>query len=346
MTETELYDAILRHSLQILRLSAGQEEEVVKVLSEMERELVLLLRDSNLAGASKRDVEKLLTQAQEAIKVGYLRADATTDTHALAVVVAEKTQELMADAYRADITMPSDATMMSLTRDILIEGSPASAWWKKQELDTSFKFAAQVRQGVVNNETQEQIVARITGKQGEPGVMDITRRNARSLVHSSYMTAANIARLTVMKKNAKFTKGFRWLATLDSHTCIRCGALDGQSWDLDGLALKGTTMEVQVPPLHFGCRCQAVPIAKTDALEELFPGISDKLDNIGFRPSSAGQQKSTITFADFLERQPASFIEGTLGKDRAAQFKAGKLTLRDLVSGTSRALTLDELRKH
>lgn len=341
MTETDIADAILRHSLQIMRLSAGQEAEVDKVLREMARELELLLKYGGLEGASKRDVEKLLSQANDAIRVGYLRADAATDTHELAVIVAEKAQEIIEDTIPVPVAMPTDATLRSLTQDVLIDGAPSSAWWAKQGQDTAFRFAAQVRQGVVNGETQEQIVARITGRMGEPGIMDIARRNARALVHSSVMTAANRARLEVFRKNGRFIKGVRWLATLDSHTCISCGALDGQAWDLDGQKMKGTRIDFDAPPKHFGCRCVLTPIPKS--FRDIGLDIPEPQDE-GQRASSAGPVDGKITFADFIDRQPAAFVDEVLGKKRADLWRAGKITLRDLVSGTGRALTLDELR--
>jgi hypothetical protein len=55
---------------------------------------------------------------------------------------------------------------------------------------------------------------------------------------------------------------------------------------------------------------------------------------------------ATTTFADFLKRQPDSFVERTLGKTRAEYFLAGKLTLTDLVTGSGRELTLEELAIH
>ena len=219
MTEQALADAILKHSLQILRLSAGEQAEVEKVLRELERELKLLIESGDLDAAGKRQIEALIVEANKAIEVGYLRAGAATDTHTLAVIVAEKTQEIIQDVIPATVRLPIATTLLSLAKDVLIDGAPSSAWWAKQGDDLAFRFAAQVRQGVVNNETQAQIVARIVGKRGEPGIMDVTRRNARVLVHSSVMTAANQARLATFQKNARLIKGVRWLATLDGATC-------------------------------------------------------------------------------------------------------------------------------
>lgn len=343
MTEQALADAILRHSLQILRLSANQEAEAEKIMREMIRELELLLRDGRLEGASKRDVEKLLVEANAAIDAGYTRAGAVADTHGIAVIVAEKTQEIMQDVIPAAARMPSAATLLSLGKDVLIDGAPSSAWWAKQSEDTAFRFAAQVRQGVVNGETQERIVQRIVGKRGEPGIMDVARRNARTLVHSSVMSAANRARLETFRKNSRLIAGVRWLSTLDSHTCPTCAALDGQTWNLDGEKIKGTKVEFTAPPKHWACRCVLTPVPKT--FRDIGLDI-DEPDDAGQRASKDGPVSSKITFDEFLARQSPEFVERTLGKGRAGLFMAGKITLRDLVSGTGRELTLEELRTH
>ena len=343
MTEQTLADEILKHSLQILRLSAGEAGKVDEILVELTRELKLLLDTADLTDAGKRDIEKLIKEADEAIRIGYLRADAVTDTHALAVVVAEHTQRVLEEVIPAIVNTPTDTRLMSLTKDVMIDGAPTSAWWGKQSEDLQFKFAAQVRQGVVNGETQEQIVGRIVGRRGEPGIMDRPRRDARALVHSAVLSSANQARLESFRKNARLIKGVKWLATLDSHTCLQCAALDGEAWNLDGEKLPGTKVRFQLPPAHWLCRCVATPIPKT--FRDIGLDIPEPTDP-GKRASSEGPVAGNTTFQDFLKRQSPEFIAATLGKRRAELFAAGKLTLRDLISGTGRELSLDELRNH
>ena len=344
MSEIELNDAILRNSLQLLRLSAGEQAAVDEILRELERDLKALLQSRSLSDASKREVEALIADAGKAIDGGYTKAGEQLDTHALALIVAEKTADLIGDTIPAQIEQPTPATLASLTRDVLIEGSPASAWWARQAEDTAFRFAGQVRQGIVNGETNERIVQRIVGKRGEPGIMDMARRNARALVHSSVMSAANAARLASFRKNPDMFSGVRWLATLDHHSCVQCAALDGQKWDLDGDKLPGTKVSFRAPPAHWNCRCVLTGIPKRSALEEAFPGISKELDAAGERASSLGPLPGKTTFQDFLKRQTPDFVEATLGKRRAELFAAGKITILDLISGTGREITLDELR--
>ena len=332
MSEHELRDAIIRHSLQLQRLSAGEAAKAEGILRELERELRMLMASQNLSAATKAELAALIRDAEKAIAPAYAKLADTVDTHALAIIVAEKTAEVLEDAFPAGILRPTPERLASLTRDVLIEGSPLSEWWGAQRESLKRNFAAQVRQGIIAGETNERIVRRIAGGRTEPGLMPIARRHARTLVHSSVMSAANEARLATFRKNGRFIAGVRWLATLDSIACLRCAALDGKTWDLEGRPINGTDISFVTPTLHPNCRC---------ALSAVVKGFEDSRD--GTRASSEGPIAATTSFNDFLKRQSPAFIERTLGKKRAEMFRAGKITLRDLISGTGRELTLDEL---
>jgi SPP1 gp7 family putative phage head morphogenesis protein len=326
MSEMELQDAILRHSLQLMRLSAGQQREAEQIIRELERELRLLLQSQTLSEAGKREIEALVAQAEEVITPAYRAAAASVDTHAIALIIAKQTVHIIEDVIPANVLAPTAETLASLTKDVLIDGAASSAWW--------------VRQGVVNGETNERIVQRIVGRGAEPGIMVAARRNARALVHSSVMSAANDARLATYRKNSRLISGVRWLATLDGHTCPRCAALDGQAWDLDGNPLKGTSVDFMAPPIHWNDRCVLSPIPKTFA--DIGLDIPEPADQ-GQRASSIGPLHAKTTFDQFFARQSPAQQNAQFGKTRAALFRAGKLTVKDLVSGTGRELTLDEL---
>jgi SPP1 gp7 family putative phage head morphogenesis protein len=339
MSEIELRDAILRHALQLQRLSAGQQAQADSILRQLEAELRALLQSQALSEADKAQIKQLLADADNIINPTYARLAAVTDTHALALIVAEKTVAAIEDVLPLNILSPTKERLASLTKDVLIDGAPSSAWWERQAEDIAFKFAAQVRQGVINGETNERIVRRIVGGKGEPGIMETARRNARALVQSSVMTAANNARLATFRKNAKIIDGVRWLSTLDSHTCVQCAALDGQAWTLDGAKMSGTEVDFMSPPAHFSCRCVLSPIPKSFASL----GLDIPEPKTGTRASAEGPVPATTTFSDFLKRQSPEFIEHTLGMKRAEMFMAGRLTLKDLISGTGRELTLAQL---
>lgn len=102
-------------------------------------------------------------------------------------------------------------------------------------------------------------------------------------------------------------------------------------------------MRLRFAPAHALCRCVMTPVPKS--LDELLgvEGLDAKADSLSRRASKDGPVAGTTTFADFLKRQSPEFVDRVLGKRRAEMYLAGKMTLRDFVSGTGRPLTLNEL---
>lgn len=341
MSEIELQDAILRHALDLQRLSAGDEARALEILAQLEDELKALLNSRTLSEAGKREINALIAQADDAITASYADVAGVVDTHGIALIVADNTVAAIQSVAAGAIAAPTAERLASLTKAVLIDGSPAKAWWDRQAEATAFRFAGEVRKGIINGETQERIVARVAGKNG---FLEVSRRNARSLVHSSVMTAANEARMAVYAKNAEHADGIRWLATLDSHTCIRCAALDQAPWDFEGKPILQSKVRFQgLPPLHYSCRCVVTIIPKSlDALLGI-TGIDAKFEAASRRASKDGPVANT-NFAAFLSRQSPAFVEEVLGKRRAELFTAGKITLHDLVNGAGKPLTLDELK--
>jgi hypothetical protein len=166
-----------------------------------------------------------------------------TDLLALASHEAAFTASTIS-AIGLDAALPSEAALKALVNGSLIEGAPSAAWWAKQSDDLQFKFAAQVRQGIAQGETLQQIIIRVAGskKLGLSGIFDVSRRNASALVHTSIQQVANDARLATFKANDDIIKGVRQLSTLDSHTSTVCVSYSGASWDLEGNPINGTIL--------------------------------------------------------------------------------------------------------
>jgi len=121
------------------------------------------------------------------------------------------------------------------------------------------------------------------------------------------------------------------------HNCPRCAALDGASWDLDGEPIDGNKIKwIGGPPLHHNDRCILSPIAK-DTL-----GLG--LDKSPDRASSLGPITGDTSFQGYFKRLTVEQQNEQFGEARAQLMRAGKITIRDLISGTGRELTLDELR--
>jgi hypothetical protein len=107
VSEEQLRDAILRGALLLQMLSNAKAAEADAVLVKLAQDLRMLLGSRTLSEAGKAEINALLRQADEAIQPAYAEAAATVDTHALALVVADKTVKALEDVLPANIATPT-----------------------------------------------------------------------------------------------------------------------------------------------------------------------------------------------------------------------------------------------
>ncbi len=312
---------------------------IVKLLENLEKELIAKVANG-VTDWSKARIDKQLKEASTVIKQYYDEAAgiAKDTTTSVAQVSASATTDSLLMAVGNQVAMaaiPTASYLETLAGNTIIQGAVQSAWWSRQSEDTAFKFQSAVRQGLVGAETTPQIVKRVRG------VLDISKRNAETLVHTSVQSVANTTREKIFADNDDVMSGKEWSSALDRRTCPTCGALDGKRWTTDGKKINHS-MVYQIPPKHFKCRCSMIPVLKT--WKEL--GINmDELPD-GTRASMEGQVNDK-SFADWLKRKTETdptFADRTLGKGRAELWKSGKITMDQMISG-GKPLSLAELNK-
>lgn len=320
-SELDRIDKSIKMQLDLLRHSSNVEAKILLVIEEMRKELIAKLSVGDLTVFGKARINKILADADVTIADYYARAQKMLEpTYAsVASISAASTSTGIASAT------PSKSVLKSIVSNVIIEGATTAAWWSKLSSDTSFKFAAAVRQGIAQGETQRQILKRVND------AVDLSGRNSAALIHTSIMQVMNDANLAVIKDNADVAPTMRHLATLDSHTCLECAPRDGLEWETETEKPIGHDLPFENPPLHFGCRCRVNPVTELDKYIE------------GERASTFGPVDRKVTFEDFLGRQSDEFQDEVLGKGRADLWRDKKLTLRDLVSGRGSPLTLDQL---
>lgn len=340
--DRELFDEILSQQLNIFRLTAQKQVETVKRLDAMAKKLVQQLQEADLEKQTKREANKVIASSRRIINEYYVEIENNLEFQQTSALIAEKTSGIIGVVMGVEsVGIPTTQYFKSLASNVLIQGAPSAAWWAKQSEDTAFKFAAQVRQGLANAETNQQIITRIVGKSGVPGVMETARRNAASLVQTSVQAVANDSRRKTFEANKGLIKGIKQVSTLDSHTSITCIAYSGKSWDMNYKPINGNTLEYAGgTPRHFNCRSVEVPITKT--FRELGIDIDEPEETT--RASTDGQVDAKTEFDDFLKRKGVKWQNEVLGEGRADLWRSGKITLRDLVTSTGRPLTLDQLR--
>lgn len=336
-----LSDAILSHQIDLFRFTAGERKKVLALLQDMEKDLKVKIM-GDLTDFGKARTYKLLKECREVINKYYADMGTQIDLPGLAQTEAQFTTQTFA-TIGLEASLPTEAALKSIVNDALIEGSPISEWWEKQAADTQFRFANQVRQGIAQGETLQEIIRRVAGSKrlGTVGIMDVSRRNASALVHTSIQTIANDASLATYRANADILKGVRHLSTLDSHTSLTCIARSGKEWDLNGNPIGGHNFPFQNCPLHWNCRSTIIGITKT------YRELGVDIDEVpkGTRASDLGQIPADTSFSGFLNRHDTKYQDELLGPGRAKLWREGKITLSQLVDQTGRELTLAQLKE-
>jgi hypothetical protein len=343
--DQRLADDLLARHIDIFRFEAGERQKVLRILKTMEEDLIDILLRAKLTEIGRADKAALLKQAQAVISDYYGRAGSEVDQSLgelgrleAAVSVAD-----MGAAFSGAIEMqlPPESYFKALVSETLIQGAPSRDWWGKQAADVQFRFANELRQGLAQGETNAQIIRRIKGGAGVPGLMDKPRHNVAALVQTSVATVANSARLAGFKANADLMKGFHQLSTLDGHTSTTCVAYSGGEWGLQYKPINGTKLPFNGgPPRHFNCRSILTPLLKT--FREL--GIDIPEPPRSTRASSDGPIAASTTFEQFLDRKGATFTDNLLGPGRAELWRERKITLQQLLDQSGRPLSLDALK--
>lgn len=125
---------------------------------------------------------------------------------------------------------------------------------------------------------------------------------ARSRMTTLVQTeAAHIAeRATDRSFEEMGVKQWEWLATLESHTCLRCGELDGKIFDRDD-------PNAPICPLHPNCRCTRIPVV--EGFKELHRWQRDPI-------TGKGKIEKNMSFAEWKRRNVTPEIERKLKIER------------------------------
>lgn len=330
MTPDALVNIAVRNQVLLERLKAGQVKDIAAAIAAAEAELVKVIKglDVNLVGElSYKQFNSLLTQLREAEtsmmepeadRFGAAMEDladmeAEQEARSIGRLLANKALSIpdAGDAYKAALKNPISATG-ELLQPFVDNMVPSQL--KKTE--------ALMRRAHTEGWTVQQAVQGLRGtaaRNFKDGITSLKTRQAEALARTALQHTSNAARQETWSRNADVIDGYQWLSTLDSRTTEQCQALDGQKFKLG----KGPT-----PPIHIGCRSTTVP--------DINDGL-DFLDKGATRSSVNGPVAADKTFFEWLKDQDRSYIEETLGPERASLFLDRGLTPEQF-----RALSIDK----
>ena len=197
-------------------------------------------------------------------------------------------------------------------------GDNVEQWFDKMLAEpTGDNVRRRILQGLEQGDTVDQIVRGIKGSRTEEGILDKSAKGVDTLVRTAATAESTAAREQTFRDLG--VTHWRFVATLDSRTTILCASLDGDRFPVG---------EGPMPPLHPNCRSTAVP----------------DLGDDGTRAAFDGQVPASMTFEEWMRTRPLAEQEEMFGKQKAAAFRRGDLSLKQMLGKDLEPLTIKELR--
>ncbi len=365
---TTIAELLQQHNIDLLRMEAGTAKQVVAMMRGLSKEIVQkigLYDPTQFAAKVKQD--KALAQLTGAVRKDINSAYKNLSRHTMkqkaqvAAIQSKTATNTINQAINLELATGklSGRVLKQLANNTLIDGAPSADWWKEQNRTLRNAFKREMREGMINGETIQDLVRRVRGRREngfKDGLMSTATHKAQALVRSSTMAVANAARLETYAQNADVIKGVQVLATLDQRTSDICKSLDGQAWSTpDHNRLPGTTASWRgAPPFHWNCRSTLVPVLRSwsdmsgdpEIKKRLLKAEDSKKLKKGWRSSMDGQVSDKITYEEWLKTKPEAFQLQVLGPTKHAMWKEGKLPFSQLIDQSHNPLTIEVIKKN
>ncbi len=312
-----LHSAGVKHQIGLLRLSEATIRQMIALLRGVESDLLDRLAVLDPESASGARLQSILDEVRGIINDGYRSVSSALakEMEALAGYEAGFQSRLLNGQLGFMTARPPLPNVIAAVNARPFQGRLLREWLGDLDASAARRVRDTIRMGVIEGETNAQIVRRIRGTRAQryrDGVMEINRRGAKTMVRTAVNHTANVAREEVYAANADIIGGVMYVATLDSRTTLTCASLDGRVFPID----KGPR-----PPQHLNCRSTTVPVLK------------------GVDPPSK------TSFAEWFANAGEETQREVLGAGRYALWKRGELSIDRFVNREGRAWTLAELSR-
>lgn len=255
----DIMDAQVSHAVGLTRLATGILRKILRLLNRTDADLEDQIRQ-RLAGVEPGSIEtEFTTERLRLLLEGIRRTNAGVydqiqvvllqEALGLAEYEAEHQASIITEhvPVRLDVALPTTEQLHAIVQKRPFQGRLLREWGKSLEDGRTQKVHDAIRIGMVEGETVDQIVRRVRGTKAmgyADGVLQISRRDAESVVRTAVTHIANGASEALYERNSDIIKGVRWVSVLDSRTTAVCRARDGKVYEPG----KGPR-----PPAHWNC---------------------------------------------------------------------------------------------
>lgn len=339
----DILNSTIRHMVWLERYKTSEVKKMLAILAKADSDLVEQIaarlvkieqRGYDLGPETTKRLESLLKLIREDRAEAFKALNSATqaDLFDFAGYEAGFQSRVITNAAAGagvslEMAAPAVSQLHAAVTKQPFQGRLLREWYSGLGQAAAQRLSDAVRIGIVEGQTTDQIVRRIRGtraRQYADGLMEISRRDAANIVGTAISHVSNRAKDELYAANDDILKGEKWVSTIDSRTCVRCSALDGQIFKVG-----------QAPPrpVHFGpCRCTVVPYLGPTSIK-------------GTRASAIGPVPDDMNYGDWLKNQPVAVQNEVLGVKKAQLFREGGLEMSAFVDKTGKEYTLDELKR-
>lgn len=336
-------DIATRHQVMLERLKASKAKDYLQIAKQFEADIIAKANNlgvQSMNELTKKDLNALIVSLTETNKK-YQQAivtDLQSDLEKLAQNDAIFEQESINRFLKNKVaTSAADvAYSKALLAPISASGELLDPFIKNWSQTRINQVNGAIRKGYQEGLTLQQMTQRIRGTKAnnyKDGLTNLQKRQAEAVIRTSVQHVSSTARMATLERNKDIVIAYKWRSTLDGRTTQRCRSLDGLEFEMG----RGP-----MPPIHIGCRSTFNYV--------LDPKLGlDELDEGATRASKTGAVPANETYYDWLKKQPKSFQEEAIGKQRTAWLNDGKLTAEEFarlnLDKNFRPLTLQEMKE-
>ena len=342
MAEPTYLDLAIKRQAILERVKSGQVADFAAEIKAVERLIRQTLGglESEVSELSRTRLNEFLAQLQRDQAAIFVVASETFTSSLADIAAISMAQEIIDLERTVDVrgTLLDDFTKKDIwsrvrVRPMTTDGQLLEPWLKDFSRNEVRRVNNAIRSGAARGVTNRELVRSIIGtksKNYQNGIMQISRRNASTVVRTSVQHVASAARHETWQANRDVIDRYKWVSTLDSVTSNICRTLDGQEYEFG---------EGPLPPVHPNCRSTTIPI------------LDKKYDFLGksrTRSAEDGPTSANVSYYDWLLKQPASVQDEVLGKTRGKLFRGGGMSAERFralqFDRNFKPLTLEEMR--
>ena len=243
MAEPTYLDLAIKRQAILERVKSGQVADFAAEIKAVERLIRQTLGglESEVSELSRTRLNEFLAQLQRDQAAIFVVASETFTSSLADIAAISMAQEIIDLERTVDVrgTLLDDFTKKDIwsrvrVRPMTTDGQLLEPWLKDFSRNEVRRVNNAIRSGAARGVTNRELVRSIIGtksKNYQNGIMQISRRNASTVVRTSVQHVASAARDETWQANRDVIDRYKWVSTLDSVTSNICRTLDGQEYE-------------------------------------------------------------------------------------------------------------------